>query len=79
MDVRVEINWIKKELDSINDPSIIEKIKSLLLERVGEVRESRTEYITSYNRDIELSEKEIVDGELFTEDEVLELVKKWQE
>ena len=79
MDVNLEVNWIKNKLDNISDPSLIEAIKRIILRSNDVVSEPSAEYITSYNNDLELSEKEIVEGDLLTEDEVLELVKKWQE
>ena len=78
MDIRLEVDWIKKELDNISDPSLIEAIKEMLLGRSTMVSESRAEYIKSYNEDLDKSEKEIESGEFFNEDEVLELIKKWK-
>ena len=78
MDISVEVNWIKKELDTIKDPSIIESIKLLLTQRYDVVEETKVEYIKAYNKDLELSEKEIEEGDLMTENEVSELIRKWK-
>lgn len=73
MDIRADINWIHQEIDKVNDPDFIEKIKRLL-ETINTSKEATA---AEYNADIDAALKSINDGEYYTQDEAKNLSKKW--
>lgn len=73
MDIRAEINWIHQEIDKVNDPSFVEKLKHLL----QSINNTTIDSDASYNLDIESALDNIKKGNFYTEDEAKEIAKKW--
>lgn len=75
MDIKADIKWIQKELKDVKDPTLIEAFKNLLEyrkkvmpERIG---------IEQYNKELDESIAQIDRGELYTQQEVGERIKRW--
>ena len=75
MDIKADIKWIQKELKDVKDPTLIEAFKNLLKyrkkvssERIG---------IEQYNKELEASEKEIEQGNFYTQEQVREKAGQW--
>ena len=73
MDIQAEINWIHQEIDKVNDPTFIEKMKHLL-QSINTPSETT---IAEHNADIENALENIKKGNFHTEEEAKAISKKW--
>lgn len=73
MDIQVELNWIHQEIDKVNDPTFLEKLKILLQSR----QKPSIETVDEYNNDIESALDNIARGNFVAEEEARIISKKW--
>lgn len=73
MDIQAELNWIHQEIDKVNDPTFLEKLKTLLKSR----QTSSIETVEKYNYDIESALDNIAKGNFVAEEEARSISKKW--
>ena len=75
MDVEADLKWIHNELDQVKDPNIIEAIKNMLEYR----KKVSTERISieQYNKEIDEAERDIENGNYYTQEEVEKRAKEW--
>jgi hypothetical protein len=76
MNLQSEINWVVKELQSIEDPTFIELIKNMLKRR-NDTNNSEPVTIEEYNREIDEAEKDIESGNVYSVQEVRKISEKW--
>lgn len=70
MDIKADINWIHQEIDKVQDPTFIEKLKYLLQSK-NTLSKDETK---AYNIDLE---KALEDGHFHTEEEAKMIASKW--
>ena len=77
MDLQADIKWIHKELDKVNDPSLIEVLKNMLKSKSL----VKTERISKgqYNNEMDISISEIDSGDYHNHEDVKRMIKKWGE
>ena len=73
MDIQAELNWIHQEIDKVNDPTFLEKLKTLLKSR----QKPSIESVEEYNNDIEFALDNIAKGNFVAEEEARSISKKW--
>jgi len=73
MDIQAELNWIHQEIDKVQDPSFVEKLKHLL----QSINNTTVDSDAAYNLDIENALESIKKGDFYSEDEAKEIAKKW--
>ncbi|HAH55078.1 MAG TPA: hypothetical protein DCM02_07290 [Flavobacterium sp.] len=73
MDIQAEINWIHQEVDKVKDPSFVEKLKRLFIS----INSSSETSDIDYNIDIEKALESIKNGHFYSENEAIEISKKW--
>lgn len=73
MNIQAELNWIHQEIDKVQDPSFVEKLKHLL----QSINNSTVDSDAAYNLDIENALESIKKGDFHSEDEAREIAKKW--
>ena len=73
MDIQAELNWIHQEIDKVNDPTFLEKLKTLLKSR----QKTSIETVEEYNNDIESALDTIAKGNFVAEEEARSISKKW--
>ena len=71
MDTKANINWIKSELDKVEDPSLIKSIVHLLQYRQDKTSREMDGMILEAERDI-------VEGKLLDQDGLRERMKTWR-
>lgn len=77
MDLQADIKWIKKELNQVSDPNLIEAFKNLLKYRKTKVENYPPMTIEQYNKDLEEAEARIEKGEFYTHEEVEKIARQW--
>lgn len=77
MDLQADIQWIKNELNGVRDPNLIKAFKNLLIYRKAQKKGDPAIDIQQYNRELEVSEKEIEGGNFFTHEEVRKIASQW--
>lgn len=78
MDLRADIEWIKKQIDGIDDPTFLEAIKNMLQYRSKVIGgDASRDTIEEYNRDLDKAIEEIENGEYYTQEEVEKIASKW--
>lgn len=75
MDLQADLKWIHNELDKVKDPTFIEAIKNML--KYNNKVTSERINIEEYNKELEASEKEIEQGDFYSQEEVRERVSHW--
>lgn len=75
MDLQADIKWIHKELDKVNDPTLIEAIKNILQFRKNNTAERIS--LEQYNEELDFSLAQIEEGKTYTQEEMVERIKKW--
>ena len=73
MDIQAELNWIHQEIDKVNNPTFLEKLKTLLKSR----QKTSIESVEEYNNDIESELDNIAKGNFVAEEEARSISKKW--
>lgn len=73
MDIQAELNWIHQEIDKVNDPTFVDKLKHLLQFKNSEATNSDIDY----NIDIEKSLESIKKGHFYSQEQAREISKKW--
>ena len=73
MDIKADINWIHQEIDTIKDPSFIDKLKHLLQSKREDVISSDIDY----NVEIEKALENISKGKFYAEEDAMMISKKW--
>lgn len=73
MDIQAELNWIHQEIDKVNDPTFLEKLKPLLKSR----QKPSIETVEEYNNDIESALDNIAKGNCVSEEKARSISKKW--
>jgi hypothetical protein len=74
MDINSERSLIIKELQQINDLSLLRALKHMIhyaLKNEGHIS------VDQYNRELDEAEARVKQGEFFTQDEVEKMAKKW--
>ena len=74
MDINTERSLLIKELQQVEDISLLHAIKAVLhygLKNDGHIS------IEQYNRELDEAEERISRGEFFTQDEVKKMAEKW--
>jgi hypothetical protein len=74
MNINDERTLLIKEIQKIDDPTLLHALKTVLL--YGLKNEGRVS-IDQYNLEIEEAEKRISDGLYFTQEEVEKMAKDW--
>lgn len=74
MSLRSDILWIQNEISKVKDPELLEEFKRLLLMR----KNYSSQTLAEYNRDIELSEKDITEGRVYRTTQVKDLKDAWK-
>lgn len=70
MDIEKDITWIHQEIDKIENPKTIRKLKNLL----EFINHSGNNSINSYNLDLENSTKNIKEGKIYTEEQARKII-----
>ena len=75
MGVEADLKWIHNEMDQVKDPYFIEAIKNMLEYR----KKVSTERISieQYNKEIDEAERDIENGNYYTQEEVEKRSKEW--
>jgi hypothetical protein len=73
MNIQAELNWIHQEIDKVQDPSFVEKLKHLL----QSINNSTVDSDAAYNLDIDNALESIKKGDFYSEGEAKEIAKKW--
>lgn len=74
MDINAERDFIIKELQKIDDISLLRALKHMIY--YGLKNEGRIT-VEQYNREIEEAEKRVAAGDSFSQDEVEKMAKEW--
>jgi len=74
MDLNVERTSLIKDLEQVDDESLLKTVKVIL--QYGLKKESRIT-IAQYNRELKEAEEKIDAGNYYTQDEVETMAKKW--
>ena len=74
MDINIERSLLIKELEQVEDPSLLQAIKAVL--HYGLKNEGRIS-IEQYNRELEEAEAEIDRGEFVSHEELKKQMKAW--
>ena len=74
MDINAERDLIIKELQKIDDISLLKALKHMIY--YGLKNEGRIT-VEQYNREIEEAEKRVAAGDSFSQDEVEKMAKEW--
>ena len=77
MDLQADIQWIKNELSHVSDPKLIEAFKNLLQYRKSKLDKDYSIAIEQYNKDLQVSEKEIEEGAYYSHDQVQKIASQW--
>ncbi len=75
MSIKSEKEFIKKEIEKIEDASLLKLLRYLIL--FGNKNEGRIS-LEQYNKELEAAEAEIEKGEFVTNDELKMQMLKWQ-
>ncbi len=78
MDINVDIAYLKAQLDKVQDPDFISKLKSMVENRLRmkKVKEQRIS-IDQYNKEIDHSIIQIENGEYITQEEIEKRSIEW--
>ncbi len=74
MDINIEKTLLIKELQQVEDISLLQAIRAVL--HYGLKNEGRIS-VEQYNRELEEAEARIDRGDFFTQDEVEKMAKEW--
>ena len=74
MDINIERSLLIKELQQVEDLSLLQAIKAVL--HYGLKNEGRIS-LEQYNRELEEAEARIDRGDFFTQEEVEKMAKEW--
>lgn len=81
MDLQADLKWILNELKDVKDPTLIEALKSMLKYRKKVKRDLLEDQkrisIEQYNKELEISEKEIESGNFYTQEQVQKRISQW--
>lgn len=77
MNIQTDLDWIHKELETVQDPTLVQAIKNILQYRKSVTSERIS--IEQYNKEIDASIEQITTGKTYTHQEVGEHIKKWGE
>ena len=76
MDLQAEIKWIQKELNKVEDETLLNAIKNILKYRVKKTQSERIS-IEQYNKEIDEAEADIEAGNYYTTDEARKIASQW--
>jgi hypothetical protein len=76
MNTQAEINWIAKELEQSNDPSVIQYFKRFLLSLKEKDGSSRTS-IEQYNKEVDACAAQYHTGEYSSDEDFEREMKTW--
>ncbi len=76
MDIQAEIKWIQKELNKVEDETLLNAIKNILKYRVKKTQTERIS-IEQYNKEIDEAEADIEAGNYYTTDEARKIASQW--
>jgi hypothetical protein len=74
MSLQTDILWIQNEITKVNDPDLVEVFKRLLLMH----KKHSSQSIEEYNHDIELSEKDIAEGRVYSQSQIENQRGEWK-
>ena len=78
MDIKSDINWIKKELDKVTEPQLIEAIKQLLAFRKTKAESTFASTAKDLRQRAELSMKSIEKGQTRNIREFKKEIETWK-
>ena len=76
MDIQAEIKWIQKELNKVEDETLLDAIKSILKYRAKVVQPKRIS-IEQYNKEVNEAIARVEKGEFYTQEEAEKIMDKW--
>jgi hypothetical protein len=77
MSTQADLKWIQKELEELDDPTLIEVFKNMLKSRKKAT--SKRIDIHQYNKELDTSIAQIKTGKTYTHQQMGERIKKWSE
>ena len=87
MSLQADIDWLKVEIDKVNDPFFVETLKNLFNYRKQNQMDKQVivAYTTAgepltlkqYNARLAKAEKQISNGQVISHEELAEKMKKW--
>ncbi|SHF76583.1 hypothetical protein SAMN05444483_102308 [Salegentibacter echinorum] len=75
MNIQTDLDWIHKELETVQDPTLVQAIKNILQYRKSVTSERIS--VEQYNKEIDASENEIESGNFYTQEEVKQIAAQW--
>ena len=75
MDIQAEIKWIQKELNKVEDETLLNAIKNILKYRVKKTQSERIS-IEQYNKEIDEANARIDNGVFYTQEEAERIMDK---
>ena len=76
MDLQAEIKWIQKELNKVEDATLLNAIKNILKYREKETQPKRIS-VEQYNKEIDEANARVDNGEFYTQEEAEKIMDKW--
>ena len=76
MDIQADIKWIQKELNKVEDATLLQAIKNILKYNAKKVPQERIS-IEQYNEEIEESILQVKNGDFYTQEEVEKMAEEW--
>ena len=77
MDLQAEIKWIRKELKTVKDETLIEAFKNMLKYRTKKTIQNERISIEQYNKELDEAEADIEAGNYYTTDEARKIASQW--
>jgi hypothetical protein len=76
MDLQADIKWIQKELNKVEDATLLQAIKNILKYRAKGIHSERIS-IEQYNKELDEAEADIEAGNYYTTDEARKIASQW--
>ncbi len=76
MDLQADIKWIQKELNKVEDATLLQAIKNILKYRAKGIHSERIS-IEQYNKELDEAEADIEAGSYYTTDEARKIASQW--
>ena len=76
MDLQADIKWIQKELNKVEDKTLLDAIKSMLKYRAKVIQQKRIS-IEQYNKEVNEAIARVENGEFYTQEEAENIMDKW--
>jgi hypothetical protein len=76
MDLQADIKWIQKELNKVEDATLLQAIKNILKYRAKGIHSERIS-IEQYNKELDEADADIEAGNYYTTDEARKIASQW--